>query len=323
MRALPTHNGKGQTKGLVVRYLRLFAVWMVLAIVGGACATDEPSPPDVGVSEAGPNVDASEPAADTGVVTPLPDAGAALDAGLVVEAGAPSDAGASVDASAQDGGGDRADAGWTTAQLSGSVSDVLARRGLPNIEVCVRDRQPEFPCATTGGGGQFEMEAPADEDIVLVYSGGDPAIMPTLVHMRLPLGPTRWNVQVLSASMVPSLAAGFGQRVDDAKGHVSFTAGTAGNAGLTGVTGAIAPASGAGPFYVGPTGLPDRNAVQTTSSGSGTFINVDPGMINVSVTPQRSHECAPYGLAVTQDNAWRLPIVAGHLSIAVFECAAR
>ena len=45
-------------------------------------------------------------------------------------------------------------------------------------------------------------------------------------------------------------------------------------------------------------------------------------MINVSVTPQRSHECAPYGLAVTQDNAWRLPIVAGHLSIAVFECAA-
>ena len=84
--ALPTHNGKGQTKGLVVRYLRLFAVWMVLAIVGGALRNRQPSPPDVGVSEAGPNVDASEPAADTGVVTPLPDAGAALDAGLVVEA---------------------------------------------------------------------------------------------------------------------------------------------------------------------------------------------------------------------------------------------
>ena len=147
--------------------------------------------------------------------------------------------------------------------------------------------------------------------------------MPTLVHMRLPLGPTRWNVQVLSASMVRASPLGLVSASMMPRDTSALQRAPPGNAGLTGVTGAIAPASGAGPFYVGPTGLPDRNAVQTTSSGSGTFINVDPGMINVSVTPQRSHECAPYGLAVTQDNAWRLPIVAGHLSIAVFECAAR
>ena len=84
------------------------------------------------------------------------------------------------------------------------------------------------------------MEAPADEDIVLVYSGATrPSCRPSSTCACR--SGRRWNVQVLSASMVPSLAAGFGQRVDDAKGHVSFTAGTARNAGLTGVTGRLRP----------------------------------------------------------------------------------
>ena len=138
----------------------------------------------------------------------------------------------------------------------------------------------------------------------------------------LPLGPTRFNVQVLSQAMAPGLAMGFGQQIDATKGYVSFTAGMAGNVGLIGATGSIAPGSGAGPFYLNANGLPDRNAVQTTASGTGTFINVNPGMINVSVTPPNTHNCAPYSLAVTQGNAWRVPIAAGHLSIAVFECTA-
>ena len=77
------------------------------------------------------------------------------------------------------------------------------------------------------------------------------------------------------------------------------------------------------PLLRQPHGAPGSQRRSDHEQRQRHFINVDPGMINVSVTPQRSHECAPYGLAVTQDNAWRLPIVAGHLSIAVFECAAR
>ena len=327
-----------------------------------ACTLDASDRTDVGLSEAGPGLDVPQKipdlgqfiAADTGQLadaSTLRDTGTSGDAqpAVIDAAVGPADVAISHDAAVSSdaqtefmdagmlatdtqypprdiGRGDAedqpvSDAGMTVARLFGSVSDILSRRGIPNAEVCIQNRQPECPCARTGGGGQFSVDAPAGEDLVFVYSGG--GILPTLVHLRLPLGMTRFNVQVLSQAMAPGLANGFGQQIDATKGYVSFTAGMAGNRGLVGVTGSINPGSGAGPFYLGANGFPDRNAVQTTSSGTGTFINVNPGMVNVSVTPPNTHRCAPYSLAVRQDSAWRVPIAAGHLSIAVFECTAR
>ncbi len=234
-----------------------------------------------------------------------------LDVGQRVDGGVEADAGAP------------GDAGFTHAQITGTVFDILTRRGLIGVEVCVRNQQPQYPCATTAGGGQFTMRAPANADVELVYTGGNPAILPTIVHLRLPLGPSTWNVGVLAATMVPQLATMLGQQLDPTKGHVSFTVGTAGNVGLAGVTGAIAPVSGAGPFYLAANGFPDRNATRTSSNGTGALINVNPGTINVSITPPNTHDCLPYSIAVRQGNAWRVPVVAGHLSIAVFECTAR
>ena len=330
--------------------IQISAIFAVLLV---ACSLDGGGRADIGLSEAGPGLNAVQNVPDLGRFI-APDAANIVDAAVAedvqsidldaspildvdqvsVDVGAQADAqvvtgdsGVMVgdaDPIINDTGGldaGAADAGVTGARLFGSVSDIITRRGLQGVEVCVQNRQPEFPCSTTGGGGQYALDAPAGEDIVFIYSGG--GILPTVVHLQLPLGPTRFNVQVLSQVMVPGLANGFGQQIDATKGYVSFTSGMAGNRGLAGVTGSIAPGSGAGPFYLGANGLPDPQAVQTTSSGTGTFINVNPGMVNVSVTPPNTHICPPYGLAVTQGNAWRLPVVAGHLSIAVFECSAR
>ena len=121
---------------------------------------------------------------------------------------------------------------------------------------------------------------------------------------------------------VPLLMQMIGQQNDDTKGHVSFTVGLAGNVGLPGVTAMIAPQSGTGPFYLGANNMPDPTARATSRNGTGVFVNVDPGTFDVAVQPPQTHRCAPSANAVRQGNAWRVPSVAGHLSVVVFECTA-
>jgi hypothetical protein len=113
-----------------------------------------------------------------------------------------------------------------------------------------------------------------------------------------------------------------GQQNDLTKGHVSFTVGTLANTGVAGATATVAPNSGTGPFYLAANGFPDGAAVVTSTNGTGVFVNIDPGTVDVAVTPPQTHRCSPYANAVRQGNAWRVPIVAGFLSVVVFECTA-
>jgi hypothetical protein len=315
--------------------LRLFLSLLASASLLACPLADAPRG-DVGLSEAGHGLDAAQQIPDLGLA-PVPgaDASAPGDAALTgdaseineVDAGLEGrDAMPGADASSTaDSGASAEDAGppMDHAEISGAVFNVLNRAAVRDVSVCVQNRQPEFPCASSDVGGQYRLRTPHNEPFVLIFSGGTQVIQPTLVHLQVPLGYTTWNIATLQNSMVGIMMGAMSQPNDVSKGHVSVTAGTAGADGIVGATASIQPMSGAGPIYLGDGGLPDLQAVATSINGTGAFVNVTPGEVSVSVTPPITHNCPLYPIAVGAGGAWRVPVIAGHLSVVVFECVAR
>jgi hypothetical protein len=317
---------------------------LACAVVLMACPSESVTRDDVGLSEAGPRLDAGRslvdagPAADASVAdgglspvdAALPldassgDEGVALaDAGSVdVEGGSdvlsPGDAGAPQPA---DGGGEL-DAGEQPAPavLSGRVSDVLSRNPSLGVRVCVRGQEQAFPCVVTGAGGLYRLRVPSGAPLVVVYDVGTPAIQPTLLHMQVQPGETVWNLVTLQQANVPLMMNLMGQVNEANKGHVTVSVGSAGGVGLPAATTSITPNSGFGPVYLSNGGMPDVNATATSTNGTAAYVNVTPGSLDVRVTPPGTHGCSPYQNSIVNNGAVRLVVLAGHLSVAVFEC---
>jgi hypothetical protein len=327
--------------------LRLFLSLLATASLTACPLADAPRA-DIGLSEAGPGLDAAQQIPDLGSA-PLPavDAGAGLDAAIASDVFGNSDSGGGVHrldamsgadalsssdaslnadvAASADSGLPAEDAGapMDHAEVSGAVFNVLGRAAVRGVSVCVQNRQPEYPCTTSDVGGQYRLRTPHNAPFVLIFSGGAQPIQPTLVHLQVPLGYTTWNIATLQNSMVGIMMGAMNQPNDVTKGHVSVTVGTAAADGIVGATASMQPMSGAGPVYLNNGGLPDLQATATSSNGTGAFVNVNPGEVSVSVTPPVTHNCPLYPIAVGANGAWRVPVIAGHLSVVVFECVAR
>jgi hypothetical protein len=150
------------------------------------------------------------------------------------------------------------------------------------------------------------------------FDQGRSAIFPALTQIHVGLGRHLWNHAVLTTGTVSLLARFAGVRLDDRKGHVTFTATDANGDGVSGAQGAMVPMSGR-TIYLSANGIPARNGTETSSMGTGIFANVDPGTVAVTVTKAR-HNCAPYPVAVNVNGAWQIPVVARLMSVVVFRC---
>jgi hypothetical protein len=308
-----------------MRHLMIFALFCVLGCspeaesgprLGDAgSGADAAAPPDAGAAPDAAVMDVSTTdvgTAEAGVV--VPDAGMAGDAAVVL----PGDAG-----SVAGDAGDGMDAGAIDyALLHGQVFDSMSNDRYSGVRVCVRGRGMSFPCVTTGADGVYSLRVPHDENIVVVWSAGLPAVFPALMHINVSVGRNRWNLALLRASTIPLLGQLVQTPIDASKGQVTFTAGDDQLNGASGVRASLSPMSGVGPIYLGNNRFPDLAMTATGTLGTGFFVNVNPGTARVGGTSP-NHTCAPWELGVNVGGNWEVPVVAGHMSVVVFRCQPR
>ena len=95
-----------------------------------------------------------------------------------------------------------------------------------------------------------------------------------------------------------------------------------GGTGHAGGTLEIAPASGEAPKYLDDRGFPNAEQTATSSAGLGFIFNVEPGQFASFARPP-GDGCVPHPMApANEDGSVRTQVLAGMLTLTVFDCAA-
>lgn len=82
-----------------------------------------------------------------------------------------------------------------------------------------------------------------------------------------------------------------------------------------GAVASLSTTSGEGPFYAGPTGVPDPNLTATSATGAFFYGNVDAGMYEVGVTAS-PFQCATWlGIFGSQPLLAAVEVVPGTVTI--------
>lgn len=167
--------------------------------------------------------------------------------------------------------------------------------------VCLRDAIPEH-CVTTGALGDWTLDLiPESRSVGLAFEKA--GHVRTLLLSKSGVG----NFAGFVSSMITDAIAQ--QKMQDAGGTFPL-AGTAivevtvvarpspsGAPRLAGATVTMTPASGIGPVYLGQDGYPDPSLDATSAEGGVMFVNVAPGMVQLTVT-------VPGKTCVTPDDGW-------------------
>lgn len=170
---------------------------------------------------------------------------------------------------------------------SGTVTAMSTGAPIANAKACILDH-PEIPCATTGADGTYTIALPA------IGAGLDVAGNVTaegflgeteLFHEDA--GGVAWfNAHLrdtAAATDLLSTQAGFAYP-DSGKGFIILAIFHGGGGAYVGQTVALSPASGQGPVYVDPSGVPDPTLTAVTSDGYVLFGGLTPGRIEITTT---------------------------------------
>lgn len=272
-----------------------------------ACPSEDP------VADAGEASDAGHSSADTGDSPADAGLGPAGDAGSVPDGAAPlpADAGAvAVDA------GPRADAGPVEGvEMRGTVRDFQSSSGVAGIRVCVHER-PEYPCATSDQDGAYSLTVP-QSSLVMVFTGGENAIVPQLMPLVVNEDPFVWNQITVSQQASGLMFQLWGQTEDPSMGQVAITTfiGQRESDGLQGAVVALEPASGAGPLYTA-NGFPSAGAESTDSNGLGAFLNVPHGQEYRGSATKAGWTC----VIPSEREPETFPVLPGHLTSVTRRC---
>jgi hypothetical protein len=276
-----------------------------LALSGGACSSDSKGATASSGTQQGTGGKRGGKAGASGA------AGSKADAGLEADA----------DANAGDGGG-------PAVVVSGTISDYSTNKPLDGMRICLYfPKKSPQPCTTSAADGHYTIAMPQNSMVGLSYvlSGYTSEVLIGLTGSETtqPL-----DYAALPTATIDALAGAAGQKIDATKAQlfVSVTAPSstpAVGAGVPGVTMAIAPASGAGPFYASPSGLPDTGLTSTSAFGLAAFVNVEPGQSVVTLAPP-SGGCAPSTPGAswpgTGPNTTTVVLVAGYLTHVTLPC---
>ena len=228
-------------------------------------------------------------------------------AAVMALGGCPGDVGSEGEGEGEGAGEGEGEGEVPTIQMTWRVLGLNAR-AIEGVEVCVVDADPAN-CATTASTGEAVLTVPANEELAFR------ALKAGLVGSLLPIetGPENliFTLFKVTETELTERATAFGVTVDPTKGTVAFLHG-----GLapTGVVPSIAPASGDGPHYLGPTFAAQPAATELPRGGGALFFNVDPGTVTTSFAPAPAG-CAFSPLAFgTEAASTTTPVEAGVLS---------
>jgi hypothetical protein len=307
-------------------------LWILSCLLFVGCPTPPSGGgvPDAGLLDSGVHVPGTDACSgcmpDAGradTETPMADASdPGLDSGPAGDAG--SDAGSNSD------GGEAADAGAAgEAVVSGVVENFQSSARMGGVRVCVVPSDDTYPCATTSGQGEYRLNVPTGVDFLLTFSGTEPALLPYAVPMRLRGGMWTWSQLVVLQSVADMLLQAFGVTARAERGHVgmqlTMNGGGAGYAGGTIEINRVDPGQGGGegPKYLDDQGVPSAEQTATGLLGLGFIFNNEPGDYTTFARPPEAH-CTPHLMApANDDGSIRTQVLAGVLTLAVFDCAGR
>lgn len=258
-----------------------------------------------------------------------------LSAGLVVvslfalillPSACSSSSGSSIDAGAADAGtadSGTGDAGAATTAVLGAAFELSAARSpIPNLDVCVIDH-PEIACAKSDANGNFNLKGlPPKTELMLSVKGGN--FLPVLrtvitgdanktVLIGGLLHPTSTIAQQLLQALGATLTSTQGELIFDAA--LPPPTGSLETIPIRGASASMTPMSGIGPVYMDPSGLPDPRLHATSFYGRGFYFNVDPGMVEVTLTSTRTCKARDVvAWPTNQPTTVRVPIRAGYLT---------
>ncbi len=208
-------------------------------------------------------------------------------------------------------GGDPSAAQLSTISLTGTVLDeqYLA---VPDMAVCLFER-PDLGCATTNQSGAYVLEVPKDEDVIIGYEkagfirklrmfGARDAAYTELFFI---VQTTAWGPAV---GMGPSYV-------------LSIISAQASGSEPAGVKLTLDPPSGTGPAYLGERLQPDGDLDATAASGTGAFVDVQPGRsYEVQFHAPRDVSCEAAGWAGSGPSSTVARAVAGYATHVGMTC---
>lgn len=258
---------------------------------------------------------------------------------VLVSGGCGDDDGPSPDASADAGGSDGAapdggspDGGPRTVAIEGDFFRIVTGATTPveGVEVCV-DGHAEVACAMTNAMGAYRLEGvPPATDLLLTFDKDGYLPAQRTVHTPAVRDMALFGFAFGDDDYVAFFETALDLTLDPNLGILTFEATEASvvavtHAGLEHVTASIDPASGDGPGYADAMQFPAGTLTETSRSGWGYFVNVEPGEYLVTFThPDRPCVAhpelgwpAPDGSTATT----RVTVAAGHVTYTTALCA--
>ncbi len=222
----------------------------------------------------------------------------------------------------------------TTATVTerGTVIDLSSKNPVANLQVCLYSPMlsPQ-PCATTGADGTYSLPGiPASTQVAASLTGG--AYYPSLYLKTTGAADETNDIEAISSGTITLLTAVVNVQADPTKGQIAVIAldgnpppdGGTGPAHNSGISVALTPSSGSGPFYLDATGIPQMVNKQsmTSAKGVGAYINVDPGVVELTYTAPAGITCAApiAGWPGSTPSSIKALVVAGYGTAAYMTC---
>src|SRR5262245_17191752 len=214
-----------------------------------------------------------------------------------------------------DGGLDGGSDARVPVTASGTVTGGSSAVPIANATACILDH-PEIPCATTDAAGKYTIELP-DIGTGLDVAGNVTA-PGFLGHVGLvhesDSSTINWFsdnlMDTTAATTLLSTQAGFAYP-GSGKGFVLLAVFRGSGGAFIGQTVSVSPASGQGPVYADPSGVPDRSLTAITSNGYVLFGGLTPGKIEITTT---GAACTPEPFSVAMWVSTKPNTIAGQVA---------
>jgi len=186
---------------------------------------------------------------------------------------------------------------------SGTVIDDQTSEPIANANVCLLD-QTAIPCSITDSSGVWELEVPpstTDQDLTILttangYLGDVFLVQNTPTGFSIFAG-TAMRSDVHAMTLLATQAQF--TYPDTTRGFIRAILFD----NIDGATATIAPASGSGPIYTDPNGVPNPSRTSTSIDGTIYFGNVTPGPFTLTVTAP-GKTCSVVGNGLPPVGAW-------------------
>ncbi|MEW5851008.1 MAG: hypothetical protein AB2A00_19635 [Myxococcota bacterium] len=207
-----------------------------------------------------------------------------------------------------------------TITISGVTEDGITDAPLPDVEICVHERD-DIPCTKSDLAANFSLiNVPQSSEIMLKFFKF--GYYEHLAMFTTTTENENFHYGLVSNDGMTLMTGTVGVSIDDNKSQIIFgTNDRKGGERVEGVSVSISPSveDGHGPFYQTDNGL-DGDLTATTAKGIGAFLNLEPGDYELTFTAP-GKTCTPhFAWKGSGDGKVKIRLVAGHSTYASAIC---